>query len=134
MPTQMQGMTAVEAAQSLGAWAANVLLRQVRGVDGQRRRTREDPPLRRDARCDLAVRVTNKGTWSWRSHGRAGGLLMLSTGPVFPAEFIKVRGPWGNRHSGRSSTGTKSIAGHSAAWEQPQLFTEEVRAAFRPLC
>jgi len=53
---------------------------------------------------------------------------------VFPDELYQAPQSWAERaypnliHYNRLDKG-----GHFAAWEQPQLFTEEVRAGFRPL-
>jgi pimeloyl-ACP methyl ester carboxylesterase len=53
---------------------------------------------------------------------------------VFPDEIEEVPRSWAERaypkliHYNKLDKG-----GHFAAWEQPQLFSEEVRAAFRPL-
>jgi pimeloyl-ACP methyl ester carboxylesterase len=54
---------------------------------------------------------------------------------VFPDEIEEVSRSWTERaypkliHYNKLDKG-----GHFAAWEQPQLFSEEVRAGFRPLC
>jgi pimeloyl-ACP methyl ester carboxylesterase len=53
---------------------------------------------------------------------------------VFPDEIYAAPRSWTEKaypkliYYNRLSKG-----GHFAAWEQPQLFTEEIRAAFRPL-
>jgi pimeloyl-ACP methyl ester carboxylesterase len=53
---------------------------------------------------------------------------------VFPDEIYTVSRSWAERaypkliHYNKLNKG-----GHYAAWEQPQLFSEEVRAGFRPL-
>ena len=53
---------------------------------------------------------------------------------VFPDEIYTVSRSWAERaypkliHYNKLDKG-----GHFAAWEQPQLFSEEVRAGFRPL-
>jgi pimeloyl-ACP methyl ester carboxylesterase len=53
---------------------------------------------------------------------------------VFPDELYQAPRSWSERaypklmHYNKASKG-----GHFAAWEQPKLFTEEVRAGFRPL-
>jgi pimeloyl-ACP methyl ester carboxylesterase len=52
----------------------------------------------------------------------------------FPDEIEEVPRSWAERaypkliHYNKLDKG-----GHFAAWEQPQLFSEEVRAGFRPL-
>jgi pimeloyl-ACP methyl ester carboxylesterase len=54
---------------------------------------------------------------------------------VFPDELYQAPRSWAERaypdnliHFNKVDRG-----GHFAAWEQPQLFTEELRAAFRSL-
>jgi hypothetical protein len=53
---------------------------------------------------------------------------------VFPGEQYEAPRSWAERayprliHYNKVATG-----GHFAAWEQPQLFSEEVRTAFRSL-
>jgi len=47
---------------------------------------------------------------------------------------IKLRGVGQNGRIPNSSTTKKhDKGGHFAAWEQPQLLSEDVRAGFRPL-
>jgi pimeloyl-ACP methyl ester carboxylesterase len=87
--------------------------------------------------------LTNTGTSSSRSYwegAQAGGgpfnAFDIPTVPVavtvFPAEIYPAPRSWGERafdnliHWNEVDKG-----GHFAAWEQPQLFSEEVRAAFR---
>jgi pimeloyl-ACP methyl ester carboxylesterase len=53
---------------------------------------------------------------------------------VFPGELYQAPRSWAERaypkliHYNKVEKG-----GHFAAWDQPQLFSEEVRAGFRPL-
>ena len=53
---------------------------------------------------------------------------------AFPDELYQAPRSWAERaypkliHYNKLDKG-----GHFAAWEQPQLFSEEVRAGFRPL-
>jgi pimeloyl-ACP methyl ester carboxylesterase len=53
---------------------------------------------------------------------------------VFPDEIYQAPQSWAERaypkliHYNKLDRG-----GHFAAWEQPELFSEEVRAGFRPL-
>jgi len=53
---------------------------------------------------------------------------------VFPAEIYRAPKSWAERaYPSLSYFNEVSKGGHFAAWEQPQLFSEELRAAFRPL-
>jgi pimeloyl-ACP methyl ester carboxylesterase len=53
---------------------------------------------------------------------------------VFPGETYSAPETWARR-AYRNLIYFHEVdkGGHFAAWEQPQLFTEEMRAAFRPL-
>jgi pimeloyl-ACP methyl ester carboxylesterase len=52
---------------------------------------------------------------------------------VFPEDVYRAPDTWARR-AYRNLTYFNEVdkGGHFAAWEQPQLFTEELRAAFRP--
>ena len=53
---------------------------------------------------------------------------------VFPDEFYQAPRSWAERAYPKLIHYRKvSAGGHFAAWEQPQLFSEEVRAGFRSL-
>ena len=89
--------------------------------------------------------LTNTGTSSSRSYwegAQAGGgpfnAFDIPTLPVavtvFPAEIYRAPRSWGERTFGNLIWWNEvDKGGHFAAWEQPQLFTQEVRAAFRSL-
>ncbi len=53
---------------------------------------------------------------------------------VFPGEIYRAPEPWARR-AYRNLIYFREVdkGGHFAAWEQPQLFSEEIRAAFRSL-
>jgi pimeloyl-ACP methyl ester carboxylesterase len=89
--------------------------------------------------------LTNTGTSSSRSYWegyQAGGgpfdAFDIPTLPVaitvFPAEIYRAPKSWGEQAFGNLIYWNEvDRGGHFAAWEQPQLFSEEVRAAFRSL-
>jgi pimeloyl-ACP methyl ester carboxylesterase len=89
--------------------------------------------------------LTNTGTSSSRSYwegAQAGGgpfdAFDIPTVPVavtvFPAEIYRAPRSWGEQAFGNLIYWNEvDEGGHFAAWEQPQLFSEEVRAAFRTL-
>ena len=89
--------------------------------------------------------VTNTGTSSSRSYWegyQAGGgpfdAFDIPTLPVavtvFPAEIYRAPKSWGEKAFGNLIYWNEvDKGGHFAAWEEPQLFSEEVRAAFRSL-
>jgi pimeloyl-ACP methyl ester carboxylesterase len=53
---------------------------------------------------------------------------------VFPGESFQAPRSWAERaYHNLIYFHQADRGGHFAAWEQPQLFSEEVRAAFRPL-
>jgi pimeloyl-ACP methyl ester carboxylesterase len=75
----------------------------------------------------------------WENWGKLGyfnakGVSIPVAVSVFPDELYPAPRSWAERaypklvHYNRLEKG-----GHFAAWEQPQLFSEEVRAGFRPL-
>jgi pimeloyl-ACP methyl ester carboxylesterase len=89
--------------------------------------------------------VTNTGTSSSRSYwegAQTGGgpfnAFDIPTVPVavtvFPAEIYRAPRSWGEQSFGNLIYWNEADkGGHFAAWEQPQLFSEEIRAAFRSL-
>jgi pimeloyl-ACP methyl ester carboxylesterase len=89
--------------------------------------------------------LTNTGTSSSRSYwegAQAGGgpfdAFDIPTLPVavtvFPAEIYRAPRSWGERAFGNLIWWNEvDQGGHFAAWEQPELFSQEVRAAFRSL-
>jgi pimeloyl-ACP methyl ester carboxylesterase len=89
--------------------------------------------------------LTNTGTSSSRSYwegAQAGGgpfdAFDIPTVPVavtvFPAEIYQAPRSWGEKAFGNLVYWNEvDEGGHFAAWEQPELFTAEVRAAFRSL-
>jgi pimeloyl-ACP methyl ester carboxylesterase len=89
--------------------------------------------------------LTNTGTSSSRSYwegAQAGGgpfnAFDIPDVPVavsvFPAEIYRAPRTWGEKAFGNLIYWNEvDRGGHFAAWEQPQLFSEEVRAAFAPL-
>jgi pimeloyl-ACP methyl ester carboxylesterase len=53
---------------------------------------------------------------------------------VFPGEIYRAPETWARRaHRNLISFHEVDKGGHFAAWEEPQLFSEEIRAAFRSL-
>jgi pimeloyl-ACP methyl ester carboxylesterase len=53
---------------------------------------------------------------------------------VFPGEIYRAPETWARRaYRNLSYFHEVDKGGHFAAWEQPQLFSEEIRAAFRSL-
>jgi pimeloyl-ACP methyl ester carboxylesterase len=53
---------------------------------------------------------------------------------IFPGEVYKPPRSWAQRaYRNLVYYNRVGKGGHFAAWEEPQLFSEEVRAAFRPL-
>ena len=53
---------------------------------------------------------------------------------VFPEELYQAPRSWAERaYQNLIYYNQVDKGGHFAAWEQPQLFSEEVRAGFKPL-
>jgi pimeloyl-ACP methyl ester carboxylesterase len=85
--------------------------------------------------------LTNTGTSSARIYWE-NGASMAKPAPVsvpaavtiFPGEVYKPPRSWAQRaYRNLVYYNRVGKGGHFAAWEEPQLFSEEVRAAFRPL-
>ena len=85
--------------------------------------------------------VTNTGTSAARLYWEAGraappmGKVMIPAGyTVFPGELYQVPRSWvENVYGNLIYYNQVDRGGHFAAWEEPELFASEVRAAFRPL-
>lgn len=89
--------------------------------------------------------LTNTGTSSSRSYWDAaqgpGGpfnAIEISNVPVavtvFPGEIYRAPRSWGEKSFKKLIYWNEvDKGGHFAAWEQPELFVTEIRAAFRPL-
>jgi len=89
--------------------------------------------------------LTNTGTSSSRSYwdaAQGGGgpfnAVDIPTVPVavtiFPGEIYRAPRSWAEQALHKLIYWNEvDKGGHFAAWEQPQLFAEEIRAAFRPL-
>ena len=74
----------------------------------------------------------------WEDHSNnfnARGIIDLPVAiSVFPGEIFRAPRSWAERcYRSLFYFNEVSDGGHFAAWEQPQLFAEEVRSAFRPL-
>jgi len=73
----------------------------------------------------------------WESHinlYNAANVSVPAAVSVFPGENYEAPRSWAERAYHRLIYYNKvEKGGHYAAWEQPQLFSEEVRAGFRPL-
>jgi len=60
--------------------------------------------------------------------------LLPAAFTVFPGEIFQAPRSWAEQVSPNLTYFHQADrGGHFAAWEEPQLFSEEVRAAFRPL-
>jgi pimeloyl-ACP methyl ester carboxylesterase len=73
----------------------------------------------------------------WESHinlYNAANVTIPAAVSVFPGENYQAPRSWAERaYHKLIYYNTVHEGGHYAAWEQPQLFSEEVRAGFRPL-
>ena len=86
--------------------------------------------------------LTNSGTSSarlyWEVHGgspfNAVDISIPVGVTVFPGEIYRAPRSWAERNYHKLIYCNEvDKGGHFAAWEQPNIFTEEVRAAFRSL-
>jgi len=74
----------------------------------------------------------------WEDHSNNFNAINIKSLPVavtvFPGEIYRAPRTWAERCYGNLIYFSEANnGGHFAAWEQPKLFTEEVRAAFRSL-
>jgi hypothetical protein len=73
----------------------------------------------------------------WQSHinlCNAADVSMPAAVSAFPGENYQSPRNWAERAYHKLIYYNKvAEGGHYAAWEQPRLFSEEVRAGFRPL-
>jgi len=105
-------------------------------------------PTKDDVLDDITLYwVTNSGTSSGRLYWENAGRAVTSAAAqksseisvpvaitVFPDEVYRVPESWARRAYPKLAYFHEvDRGGHFAAWEQPQLFAEEMRAAFRPL-
>jgi pimeloyl-ACP methyl ester carboxylesterase len=90
--------------------------------------------------------LTGTGASAARSYWEAGRATALAAGqtppevklPVgfttFPGEIFRAPRSWVEKgYPNLTYFHEASKGGHFAAWEEPQLFSEEIRAAFKPL-
>jgi pimeloyl-ACP methyl ester carboxylesterase len=75
------------------------------------------------------------GTTGVLSTRRRNVIMTEVTESVFPDELYQAPRSWAERAYPRNLIHYNRLdrGGHFAAWEQPQLFSEEIRASFRPL-
>ena len=105
-------------------------------------------PTRDDVLDDITLYwLTNTGTSAGRLYWENAGRAVTSAAAqktaeialpvaitVFPDEVYRVPESWARRAYPKLAYFHEvDRGGHFAAWEQPQLFAEEMRAAFRPL-
>jgi pimeloyl-ACP methyl ester carboxylesterase len=90
--------------------------------------------------------LTGTGASAARSYWESGRAAALTAGQappdvmlpvafsVFPGEIFRAPRSWVEKgYSNLTYFNEVDRGGHFAAWEEPQLFSSEVRAAFRPL-
>jgi hypothetical protein len=85
--------------------------------------------------------LTNTATSSarlyWESHSNnfnAVDVAIPAAVTIFPREIYRAPRSWAERsYHNLIYWNEVSKGGHFAAWEQPELFTSELRSAFRPL-
>lgn len=100
-------------------------------------RERIDPPLPRQ--CSRRSETgTSAAQVYWENHSNNFNAVDIPTMPVavivFPGEIHRAPLTWADRcYHNLIYFNEADNGGHFAAWEQPQLFTTEVRAAFRSL-
>ncbi|SBV32190.1 putative epoxide hydrolase [uncultured Sphingopyxis sp.] len=135
---QTIGYSLVDSPVGMAAWMYEKIAQWVH-ADGQPERV-----LGRDAILDDISLYWLTGTGAsaariyWEDHSNnfnARGIIDMPVAvSVFPGEIFRAPKSWAERcYTNLTYFNEVSDGGHFAAWEQPQLFAEEVRAAFRPL-
>ncbi|MGE0006277.1 MAG: epoxide hydrolase family protein [Parvibaculaceae bacterium] len=86
----------------------------------------------------LTASGTSAAQIYWEDHSNNFNAVDIATLPVavtvFPGEIYRAPRTWAERcYHNLVYFHEAGNGGHFAAWEQPQLFTQEVRAAFRSL-
>jgi hypothetical protein len=114
--------------KTLAAVAADTVLATSAFAQGARQVRRPSP---------LTNTAISAARFYWELHFslyNAADVSIPAAVSVFPGENYQAPRSWAERayhkliYYNQVDTG-----GHYAAWEQPQLFSEEVRAGFRPL-
>lgn len=135
---QTIGYSLVDSPAGMAAWMYEKIA-QWTYSDGQPERV-----LGRDAILDDISLYWLTGTGAsaariyWEDHSNnfnARGIIDLPVAvTVFPGEIFRAPKTWAERCYKNLFYFNEVVnGGHFAAWEQPALFAEEVRAAFRPL-
>jgi len=135
---QTIGYSLVDSPVGMAAWMYEKIAQWVY-ADGHPERV-----LGRDAILDDISLYWLTGTGAsaariyWKDHSNnfnARGVIDLPVAvSVFPGEIFRAPKSWAERcYTNLFYFNEARDGGHFAAWEQPALFAEEVRAAFRPL-
>ncbi len=78
--------------------------------------------------------LTNTATSAARLYWQQADLSFPTAVTVFPKEYLQGPRSWTEKACHNLIYFNEAEkGGHFAAWEQPQLFSEELRAAFRTL-
>jgi pimeloyl-ACP methyl ester carboxylesterase len=135
---QTIGYSLVDSPVGMAAWMYEKIAQWVR-ADGQPERV-----LGRDAILDDISLYWLTGTGAsaariyWEDHSNnfnARGMIDMPVAvSVFPGEIFRAPKSWAERcYTNLFYFNEVDDGGHFAAWEQPELFTQEVRTAFRSL-
>ena len=127
---------------ALAAWMLDHDALSLRGHRrGLRRRTGRQPDPRRGPRQHHAHWLTNTGVSSGRLYWEntlgffdAKGVTVPAAVSVFPRELYQAPRSWAEQaYPNLIYFNEVDRGNHFAAWQEPELFTSEVRAAFRSL-
>jgi pimeloyl-ACP methyl ester carboxylesterase len=88
-------------------------------------------------KCEAKLKAISAARYYWESHinlYNAADVSVPAAVTVFPGENYQAPRSWAERAYHKLIYYNKvDQGGHYAAWEQPQLFSAELRAGFRPL-
>lgn len=135
---QTIGYALVDSPVAMAAWMYEKIAQWVEGGSDPERVVTRDEILDDFSLYWLTGTGASAARIYWEDHSNnfnARGIIDLPVAiSVFPGEIFRAPKSWAERcYSHLIYFNQASAGGHFAAWEQPRLFAEEVRAAFRLL-
>ncbi len=135
---QTIGYSLVDSPVGLAAWIYEKFAQWTYSGGEPERVLTEDEMLDDISLYWLTASGTSAAQIYWEDHSNNFNAVNIPAMPVavtvFPGEIYRAPRTWAERcYHNLIYFHEASNGGHFAAWEQPQLFTQEVRAAFRSL-
>ena len=135
---QTIGYALTDSPVGLAAWIYRLQQRRARTFAEQRRRAGRHHAVLADEHCDLgsASVLGDRAAKAFfsRRHRRPAEISLPVAITIFPDEVYRAPETWARRaYRNLIYFNEVDKGGHFAAWEQPELFSAELRAAFRYL-